>query len=145
MRTMPGFWRCCPSFRRGTSKGERPFPRARSPNLPAGCTGMSTVGRTCALPWRPGQARQRRAAPPSLEEFRGVVRPAPYRVEEKAAELLSLLRAEGPRRLTDLIRRSGSRSEATATFLALLELCREGKIHLAGEMDNPEVSWRSGT
>ena len=91
------------------------------------------------------QARQRRAAPPSLEEFRGVVRPAPYRVEEKAAELLSLLRAEGPRRLTDLIRRSGSRSEATATFLALLELCREGKIHLAGEMDNPEVSWRSGT
>ena len=66
-------------------------------------------------------------------------------VEEKAAELLSLLRAEGPRRLTDLIRRSGSRSEATATFLALLELCREGKIHLAGEMDNPEVSWRSGT
>ena len=90
-------------------------------------------------------AGQRRAAPPSLEEFRGVVRPAPYRVEEKAAELLSLLRAEGPRRLTDLIRRSGSRSEATATFLALLELCREGKIHLAGEMDNPEVSWRSGT
>ena len=81
---------------------------------------MSTVGRTCA-------------------------RPAPYRVEEKAAELLSLLRAEGPRRLTDLIRCSGSRSEATATFLALLELCREGKIHLAGEMDNPEVSWRSGT
>ncbi|MFR1516370.1 MAG: hypothetical protein ACLSTT_03500 [Evtepia gabavorous] len=63
----------------------------------------------------------------------------------KAAELLSLLWAEGPRRLTDLIRCSGSRSEATATFLALLELCREGKIHLAGEMDNPEVSWRSGT
>ena len=66
----------------------------------------------------------------------------PWQVQ---AELLSLLRAEGPRRLTDLIRRSGSRSEATATFLALLELCREGKIHLAGEMDNPEVSWRSGT
>lgn len=105
---------------------------------------MSTVGRTCALPWRPGRPPTPGGAP-SLEEFRGVVRPAPYRVEEKAAELLSLLRAEGPRRLTDLIRRSGSRSEATATFLALLELCREGKIHLAGEMDNPEVSWRSGT
>ena len=66
----------------------------------------------------------------------------PWQVQ---AELLSLLRAEGPRQLTDLIRCSGSRSEATATFLALLELCREGKIHLAGEMDNPEVSWRSGT
>ncbi|MFQ9410075.1 MAG: hypothetical protein ACLR1T_02110 [Evtepia gabavorous] len=90
------------------------------------------------------QARQRRAAPPSLEEFRGVVRPAPYRVEEKAAELLSLLWAEAPAADgPDPLQREPLRGHGH--LLALLELCREGKIHLAGEMDNPEVSWRSGT
>lgn len=85
------------------------------------------------------QARLRRAIPPDLEEFRGVVRPEPYRVEEKAAEVLSLL-AEGPVPFEDLIRRSASRSEATAAFLALLELCRQGKVCLAGEMENPVIA-----
>ena len=39
----------------------------------------------------------------------------------------------------ELICRSASRSEATATFLALLELCRGGRVHLEGEMDNPVI------
>lgn len=86
------------------------------------------------------QSRQRLAIPPALREFQGVVRPEPYRVEKKAAEVLALLEREGPLWWEDLVCRSQSRSEVTATFLALLELCRGGKVHLAGEMENPVIS-----
>lgn len=84
------------------------------------------------------QTRLHRAAPPSLESLRDVVRPEPYRVERKAKEVLALL-DKGTLCLEDLVSRSTSRSEATAAFLALLELCRRGKIHLTGEMDNPMI------
>ena len=84
--------------------------------------------------------RRRREIPPALEEFRGVVRPEPYRVEAKSAEVLTRLEGEGPLSLAELLRPSRSRSEATATFLALLELCRGGKVHLEGDMENPVIS-----
>lgn len=90
--------------------------------------------------WR---QRQGRAAAPSVRAFRSVVRPEPYRVERKSAQLLELLRAEGPLSLAEMIARSESRSEVTATFLALLELCRSGKVHLSGEMEDPKVSLRA--
>ena len=82
--------------------------------------------------------RLRRSLPPDLEELRGVVRPEPFRVEEKAAQVLTLL-GDGPLSLEELICRSTSRSEATATFLALLELCRGGRVHLTGGMENPVI------
>jgi len=91
--------------------------------------------------WR---QRQGRAAPPTVRTFRAVVRPEPYRVERKSAQLLSMLEEEGPLSLTQMIARSGSRSEVTAVFLALLELCRGGKVHLAGGMEDPKVSLRPG-
>lgn len=86
------------------------------------------------------QARQGRNLPPDLKEFRRVVRPQPYRVEKKAEELLALLRQEGSTCLTDLVARSESRSEVTAVFLALLELCRNGRVRLAGTMEEPLIS-----
>lgn len=82
--------------------------------------------------------RLRRSIPPDVEELRGVVRPEPYRVEAKAAQVLALLE-EGPLSLEELICRSTSRSEATATFLALLELCRGGRVHLEGTMEHPVI------
>lgn len=90
--------------------------------------------------WR---RRQGQAAPPSVRAFRAVVRPEPYRVERKSAQLLKMLREEGPLSLAQMIARSGSRSEVTAVFLALLELCRGGKVHLAGAMEDPKVSLRA--
>lgn len=86
------------------------------------------------------QARQGAALPPDLKEFRKVVRPEPYRVEQKAKELLELLEEEGSSSLRQLVARSGSRSEVTAVFLALLELCRGGKVRLAGTMEEPLIS-----
>ena len=89
--------------------------------------------------WR---RRQGQTALPTVKTFRAVVRPEPYRVERKSAQLLAMLEEEGPLSLTQMIARSGSRSEVTAVFLALLELCRGGKVHLAGTMEDPKVSLR---
>ena len=75
------------------------------------------------------QARQKQA----------VVRPEPYRVEDKAAQVLALLEQRGPLRLGEILRTSRSRSEATAAFLALLELCRGGRVHLSGGWEDPEI------
>ena len=61
-----------PQLSEGYQQGERPFPRARSPNLPAGCTGMSTVGRTCALPWRPGRPANAGRRPPPWRNSEGL-------------------------------------------------------------------------
>lgn len=88
------------------------------------------------------QARQAAAKPPDGRLLRRTVRPEPYRVEEKARQLLKTLEAGGPTSLTALVKRSESRSEATAVFLALLELCRGGKVHLDGTMENPSISLR---
>ena len=56
----------------------------------------------------------------------------PYPVESKAREILSRLRTHGVTRFLLLFRGSRSRSEIVATFIAVLELCREKVIHLAG-------------
>ena len=63
------------------------------------------------------------AAPPSAA-LSEIVRREPYPVKGKAEEIL--------RRFKLLFRGSRSRSEIVATFIAVLELCREKVIHLAG-------------
>lgn len=88
------------------------------------------------------QARREAAKPPDGHLLRRTVRPEPYRVEEKARQLLDVLEHRGPTSLTELVAKSESRSEATAVFLALLELCRGGKVHLDGTMENPSISLR---
>ena len=62
------------------------------------------------------------AAPPSAA-LSEIVRREPYPVKGKAEEMT---------RFKLLFRGSRSRSEIVATFIAVLELCREKVIHLAG-------------
>lgn len=125
----------------GAAFPKGPEPQFARPGVPV-CPQWGGPARCRGGLGRPANAGRR---PPPWRNSEGLCGRRPTGWKKRRRSSSSLLRAEGPRRLTDLIRRSGSRSEATATFLALLELCREGKIHLAGEMDNPEVSWRSGT
>ena len=56
----------------------------------------------------------------------------PYPVKGKAEEILHRLKEFGMTRFKLLFRGSRSRSEIVATFIAVLELCREKVIHLAG-------------
>jgi segregation and condensation protein A len=88
------------------------------------------------------QKRQRQARPPAPGSFAAVLRQEPYGVEEKTRQVLARLRQEGPLPMASLLGKS--RSEATAAFLSLLELCRRGAVRLEGPMDDPTVSLRAG-
>ena len=87
--------------------------------------------------WRERRGRQ---LPPSVAEFQGIVRLEPYRVEKKTAELLVRLGQADSVPLSALVLECESRSEATAVFLAVLELCRGGLVHIFGPMENPSVA-----
>lgn len=67
-----------------------------------------------------------------------------YSVSEKSAEIIDELIKKGEMRFSALIAESKSRTEMVATFIALLELCREGKIGIMGEGDEVTVSKLSG-
>lgn len=87
--------------------------------------------------WRERRGRQ---LPPAVTEFQGIVRPEPYRVEKKTEELLGRLGQTDSIPLSALVLACESRSEATAVFLAVLELCRAGLVHLFGPMEDPGVA-----
>jgi segregation and condensation protein A len=56
-----------------------------------------------------------------------------YPLSDKLAEVLARVRRFGVLRVFPLFWECGSRSEAVATFIAVLELCRTGSVVLAGE------------
>ena len=64
--------------------------------------------------------------------FDEIVKREPYPVERKAKELVERLKRSGITRFLLLFRGSRSRSELVATFMAVLELCRNNLIKLAG-------------
>ena len=76
--------------------------------------------------------RAERFAPPDRAAFSDIVRREPYSVQDKANEIISRLRSFGITRFLLLFRGSRSRSEIVATCIAVLELCREKVIRLAG-------------
>lgn len=80
-----------------------------------------------------------RPVPPELA-FRGIVGREPYPVAEKAREVLERLLRGGVTRFSRLFRSAKSRSEIVATFLAVLELCKDRRIHLAGSGDDCTVT-----
>ena len=70
--------------------------------------------------------------PPPMTAFQKIVGREPYPVADKAAEVLRRLRDFGVASFRALFRGCQSRSEIVATFLAVLELCRERRIRLTG-------------
>ena len=78
--------------------------------------------------------------------FRGLVGKEPYPVTKKAGEVLRVLILRGVERLRSLFLGSRSRSEVVATFLAILELCRQRKVTVEdGAGDEPEVRINPGS
>lgn len=76
--------------------------------------------------------RGERRTPPPLSNFAEIVRHEPYPVASKAEEILTRLRDLGITSFRRLFQGSRSRSEVVATFLAVLELCKNRMIRLAG-------------
>ena len=77
--------------------------------------------------------RAERLLPPPRTSFQGIVGKEPYPVTKKAAEILRKLIVGGVTKLKKLFHGSRSRSEIVATFLALLELCRQKSVSLGDE------------
>lgn len=78
--------------------------------------------------------------PPPVQAFEGIVGREPYPVADKALSILDRLIQFGVTRFRSLFRMSRSRSEVVATFLAVLELCKANRIHLAGTAEDCTVT-----
>ncbi|MBR6259726.1 MAG: segregation/condensation protein A [Oscillospiraceae bacterium] len=63
-----------------------------------------------------------------------------YPIDKKADAIIKRLHQVGVMRIKELFAESRSRSELVATFVAVLELCKAGKIGLEGDGDDLVVS-----
>lgn len=75
--------------------------------------------------------RSKRQLPPPTASFQGIVGKEPFPVTKKAKEIIKRLVLNGAMRLCQLLRGCRSRSEIVATFLAILELCRNDSVDLS--------------
>ena len=85
--------------------------------------------------------RSQRRLPPPTMNFKGIVGKEPYPVSKKAVELVRTLVLRGIEKLKNLFKGSRSRSEIVATFLALLDLCKNNSVSLEDDVngENPNV------
>lgn len=85
--------------------------------------------------------RNQRRLPPPTVNFKGIVGKEPYPVSRKAGEVLRTLVLRGIERLKNLFRGNRSRSEIVATFLAILDLCKNKSVTLEDDNtgENPNV------
>ncbi len=78
--------------------------------------------------------------PPPVSAFQGIVGREPYPVADKAGEILQRLARFGVTRFRALFKGNRSRSEIVATFIAVLELCKARRLHLAGTEEDCTVT-----
>ena len=83
---------------------------------------------------------QRRLPPPPTN-FQGIVGKEPYPVTRKAVEVVKTLVLRGIERLKNLFRGNRTRSEVVATFLAILDLCKNNAVSLEDDNtgENPNI------
>ena len=85
--------------------------------------------------------RNQRRLPPPTVNFKGIVGKEPYPVSRKAVEVLKTLVLRGIERLKNLFKGNKTRSEVVATFLAILDLCKNNSVTLEDDNsgENPNV------
>ena len=85
--------------------------------------------------------RNQRRLPPPTVNFKGIVGKEPYPVSKKASEVVRTLVLRGFERLKNLFKGNRSRSEIVATFLAILDLCKNNSVTLEDDNtgENPNV------
>lgn len=89
--------------------------------------------------YRAAIERGERTVPPPVGSFSQIVSHEPYPVAAKADEILQRLRTWGRASLRRLFCGNGSRSEIVATFVAVLELCKNRRIQLSDSDDDVTV------
>ena len=92
--------------------------------------------------------RSQRRLPPPTVNFKGIVGKEPYPVSKKSGEILRKLLLKGIERLKNLFKGSRSRSEIVATFIAVLDMCKNNSVVLeddnSGENPNVRLIDRAG-
>ena len=85
--------------------------------------------------------RSQRRLPPPTVNFKGIVGKEPYPVSRKAGEVIRTLVLRGIERLRNLFRGNKSRSEVVATFLAILDLCKNNSVTVEDDNtgENPNI------
>ena len=85
--------------------------------------------------------RNARQLPPPTMNFKGIVGKEPYPIGKKTGEVLRQLVLRGVERMKNLFKGNKSRSEVVATFLAILDLCKNNAVTLEDDIngDNPNV------
>ena len=85
--------------------------------------------------------RSQRRLPPPTVNFKGIVGKEPYPVTRKSGEILRKLLLKGIERLKNLFKGSRSRSEIVATFIAVLDMCKNNTVTLEDDLsgENPTV------
>ena len=85
--------------------------------------------------------RNQRRLPPPTVNFKGIVGKEPYPVSRKAKDVIRTLVLRGIERLKNLFKGNKTRSEVVATFLAILDLCKNNAVTLEDDNsgENPNV------
>ena len=85
--------------------------------------------------------RNQRQLPPPTANFMGIVGKERYPVSKKAGEVLRRLLLKGFQRVKELFKGNKSRSEIVATFLAVLDLCKNNSVTLEDDDsgENPNI------
>ncbi|MGI6039595.1 MAG: segregation and condensation protein A [Eubacteriales bacterium] len=83
--------------------------------------------------------RTRRKLPPPISAFSDIVGKEPYPVSSKVSELLQQFIFRPVAKLRQLISGCKSRSEIVATFLAVLDLCKNKRVSIEPKTDDYEI------
>ena len=85
--------------------------------------------------------RNQRRLPPPTVNFKGIVGKEPYPVTRKTGELLRHLLLKGVEKLKNLFKGNRSRSEIVATFISILDMCKNNTVTLEDDVngENPTV------
>ncbi len=85
--------------------------------------------------------RNQRRLPPPTVNFKGIVGKEPYPLSRKVGEVLRQLVLRGVEKLKNLFKGNQSRSEIVATFLAVLDMCKNNTVTLEDDIngENPTV------
>ena len=85
--------------------------------------------------------RSQKQLPLPVGHFKGIVGKEPYPVSRKTGELLRHLLLKGFEKLKNLFKGNKSRSEVVATFISILEMCKNNTVTLEDDVngENPTI------
>ncbi len=85
--------------------------------------------------------RNQQRLPPPTVNFKGIVGKEPYSISKKTGELMRQLLLRGVEKLKNLFKGNRSRSEIVATFISILDMCKNNTVTLEDDIngDNPSV------